>query len=878
MKKQILVICLALLSFLPGNLLEAQNTFTNPLIPAKSADPFVFYKDGFYYFMITENTHISVRKTERLEDVNLAEPVTVWTSPVLDPVPDGWPAPDTVSGYRGSNIWAPEINYINGRWYIYASGDNLNYPYKSNFVIVGDTADAQKPYSSAIFLAKGIDGSVWQDPATDKIYFSWTGDKKIRLAEMSSPTELVANSEIIISQRDYPWEFKGPGGGINEGPVFLQKNKKVHIVYSSSATKGPDYVLGMLTCSNGDYMNISSWEKSSVPVFMRQDENEVWGTGHNCFTKSPDGTEDWIVYHAKEAQKTTKWDRGTRMQKFAWDENDYPIFGEPYPTYIPLPLPSDGTLQEQNITIDAVSDKTIDASYFTLTGTSDKGLPLTFHLQYGPATVTPNGQVSLLGKPGNIRVYATQEGNDTVAAAWPVFADIKVTSDNIEAGKGDGLNAAYYNGTSFGTKILERTDATINFEWGANSPATGVNADNFSVKWTGFVEPLYSDLYYFSIISDNGRLLKVDGKLVIDQFTDEAGDDYWGSVYLTAGEKHAIEVQFKELDGNANIKMYWWSKSQEKELVPQSQLYTTTTSGKIVFHFPFDGSLADASGNEVVLINPHQNNTFYSTDATGKYGEALTLSGASGTYLQIEQAGLLDPAASDYTVCAWVKNTSVTSHLSEHVILHQNAKGTGATRYLLACNGTDNLSASTFIGGALSTSTGNINRNEWTHLAIVATRANNNLKFYINGDLDSEATARNFESSTHGFFLGQHKSGNTKNWVGLIDELYLCNIALNKAQVNQLMNNEELKIVNQPEITSEADFMVYPNPAKDYVHISSKEIPQQLTLFNLEGKMIISTQNSNRINTSDLQDGMYFLHCRFSNGNTNILKVIIERC
>lgn len=216
-----------------------------------------------------------------------------------------------------------------------------------------------------------------------------------------------------------------------------------------------------------------------------------------------------------------------------------------------------------------------------------------------------------------------------------------------------------------------------------------------------------------------------------------------------------------------------------------------SSSDTQVFYYPFDGSLADQSENNVVLSNPHAE-TFYSVDSVGVHGQALALSGASGTYLQIEQTGLLDPATTDYTVCAWVKNKSDVDHPNEHVILHQTGDGTGATRYLLAAVGTDQLNVGSFVGGGASQSTGVIPRNVWTHIAIVGTHENSTLQFYINGEKDSEVITDAFETSTHGFFLGKHRANGKADatWVGLIDELYLFNTALTEEQIAELMGTE----------------------------------------------------------------------------------------
>jgi GH43 family beta-xylosidase len=80
-----------------------------------------------------------------------------------------------------------------------------------------------------------------------------------------------------------------------------------------------------------------SWRKVKQPVFSRKDE--VFGPGHASFTKSPDGKEDWIIYHAAR-HKGAGWDRNVRIQPFTWSSSGEPIFGDPVPEGHELPIPS----------------------------------------------------------------------------------------------------------------------------------------------------------------------------------------------------------------------------------------------------------------------------------------------------------------------------------------------------------------------------------------------------------------------------------------------------------------------------------------------------------------------------------------------------------
>ncbi len=171
------------------------------------------------------------------------------------------------------------------------------------------------------------------------------GSHTIRIAKGDSYAELdyfelffKGQDRIRISSPQYSWEVKGSPPSINEGPQILVKNNSVHVIYSASGSWTDDYCLGQLTCINENFMDSASWTKKSESVFLPTDD--VFGPGHASFVKSPDLSEDWIVYHAAKSQGSG-WDRNVRMQKFSWDENDFPLFGSPVSTGVELDGPSD---------------------------------------------------------------------------------------------------------------------------------------------------------------------------------------------------------------------------------------------------------------------------------------------------------------------------------------------------------------------------------------------------------------------------------------------------------------------------------------------------------------------------------------------------------
>jgi PA14 domain/Bacterial pre-peptidase C-terminal domain len=137
-----------------------------------------------------------------------------------------------------------------------------------------------------------------------------------------------------------------------------------------------------------------------------------------------------------------------------------------------------------------------------------------------------------------------------------------------------GLSGDYFSDESLTNKVLTRTDATVDFSWGKGSPAASLGADDFSVRWSGKVQPLYSETYTFYTSSDDGVRLWVDGKLLIDHWKGHAATEDSGSITLSADQSYDIRLEYYEDQWDAVAKLLWSSASQTKQVIPQSQLFT----------------------------------------------------------------------------------------------------------------------------------------------------------------------------------------------------------------------------------------------------------------------------------------------------------------
>jgi GH43 family beta-xylosidase len=322
-----------------------QTALVNPLLSA-GPDPWVITRDGNYYFMCSTGTNLTIRKTRHLADLSKAEAKVVWTPPA--------------SGPYSHDIWAPELHYLRGRWYIYFAADagtNMTHriyvvengspdPTQGAWTLKGKVTDRSDKWA--------IDATVFENHG--RLYMAWSGwegdtngRQDIYLAELQNPWTVKSN-RVRVSTSEYAWESVGDRQlprrdgeypptdpaepthvDVNEGPEVLQHGGKVFLVYSANGCWTDFYSLAMLEASGkADLLKPSTWKKRPQPVFTYSPESQAFGPGHNGFFQSPDGREDWIIYHANpESGQGCGGHRSPRAQRFAWNSDGTPEFGRP---------------------------------------------------------------------------------------------------------------------------------------------------------------------------------------------------------------------------------------------------------------------------------------------------------------------------------------------------------------------------------------------------------------------------------------------------------------------------------------------------------------------------------------------------------------------
>ncbi|MCY3019443.1 MAG: PA14 domain-containing protein [Planctomycetota bacterium] len=204
------------------------------------------------------------------------------------------------------------------------------------------------------------------------------------------------------------------------------------------------------------------------------------------------------------------------------------------------------------------------------------GSAITGHVSSDGLVWYPVDSVTLtLTDPVLVGMAVTAHRNDFTTCKAE-FRNVALAAYNPPVGTGDGLMAYYFNTNSLtGPLVLRRVDATVNNDWGGNAPSPQVNATDFSVRWLGQVEAQFSETYTFYTVSDDGVRLWVNDTLLVDNWTYHGPTENSGSIALAAGQKYDIKMEFFQGGGGSVAKLLWSSPSQDKQVVPQSQLYST---------------------------------------------------------------------------------------------------------------------------------------------------------------------------------------------------------------------------------------------------------------------------------------------------------------
>ncbi|MFD0227568.1 glycoside hydrolase family 43 protein [Streptomyces hirsutus] len=310
---------------------KAAAPYVNPLVRNR-ADPHITrHTDGFYYFTATapEYDRIVLRRSRTLNGLGNAAESVIWRA--------------HPTGDMGAHIWAPEMHRVAGKWYVYFAAAPAEDVWAIRIWVL---ENAHPDPLRGTWVEKGRIRTAWETFSLDATtfthrgtrYLSWAqhepgmdNNTAVWLSEMADPWTLTG-PQIRLSTPEYAWERIG--FRVNEGPYVMQRNGRVFMTYSASATDA-NYCMGLLTASaDSDLMDTASWSKSPVPVFTSNDTTRQYGPGHGCFTVAEDGRSDVLVYHARQYKEIdgdplNDPNRHTRVQTLRWKPDGTPDFGIP---------------------------------------------------------------------------------------------------------------------------------------------------------------------------------------------------------------------------------------------------------------------------------------------------------------------------------------------------------------------------------------------------------------------------------------------------------------------------------------------------------------------------------------------------------------------
>ncbi|MGN0350767.1 MAG: family 43 glycosylhydrolase [Roseburia sp.] len=312
---------------------EKKLKYNEPWI-LQRADPYVYkHKDGTYYFTASIPAYdcIALRCADSLAELPEAEEKIIWRK--------------HESGPMSEHIWAPELHYVFGKWYIYFAGgekeDVWNIrpyvlecqgqdPMKDEWKEIGKMRRAEGDEFS--FEAFSLDATIFENKG--EYYYVWAEKvgvgsqiSNLYIAKMKSGYEL-STVQVLLTTPDYDWERIG--FWVNEGPAAIHHDGKIFLTYSASET-GTCYCMGMLTAEeDSDLLDPLSWKKERYPVLKTCEEKGIYGPGHNSFTKDEEGN-DILVYHARTEAEIVgnplyNPNRHAMLMKLKWDEQGRPVF------------------------------------------------------------------------------------------------------------------------------------------------------------------------------------------------------------------------------------------------------------------------------------------------------------------------------------------------------------------------------------------------------------------------------------------------------------------------------------------------------------------------------------------------------------------------
>lgn len=332
---------------IPENDIVGKRTFTNPLGEYGNPDPCIVYceKENCYYGISTNaavsywgEDNLVIHRAKNFEDMFSKSESTL-----------AYKSNDADETY--GLLWAPELHYVDGKWYIYTSCQNSNEDKRKHIIVLEAKTDS--PFDGFKLCGHinrdiyAIDPSVYKDIENDRLYLccSTVVDdvQMLAIQELKSPGEPIGEM-ALIAKPELDWELIPPYDKIPivEGGYFVKSpGGRLFILYSANGCWSDDYLIGLLEFKGGELTDANAWEK--YPEIMLKKGNGNYGPGHATFFYSPDKSELWICHHclveSNPSYKPAK--RRCHCQRVYFDETGFIHIGELAPSGVPFAVPSE---------------------------------------------------------------------------------------------------------------------------------------------------------------------------------------------------------------------------------------------------------------------------------------------------------------------------------------------------------------------------------------------------------------------------------------------------------------------------------------------------------------------------------------------------------
>jgi len=156
----------------------------------------------------------------------------------------------------------------------------------------------------------------------------------------------------------------------------------------------------------------------------------------------------------------------------------------------------------------------------------------------------------------------------SVSGAGPALGDYQDVD-------GAGLAGEYFSNVALaGAPAATRVDGPLDFAWGGASPAPGVPAAGFGVRWRGSLYvPSGGGEVTLRVRCGDGVRVWVDGALAIDAWVDQPEGDFQATVRLEGSKFHELAVEHYDKTGTP-FRLSWTSPSIPAGVIPATALYT----------------------------------------------------------------------------------------------------------------------------------------------------------------------------------------------------------------------------------------------------------------------------------------------------------------